>query len=375
MLTFSLSELFGAISSFLGILLIVLILTKMKGKKSIQISLLILIFTLTLKVILGGLNYSGKIMMFPYLLRVDSPIHYLIGPAAFFYVYTTLKQNFRFRYIYLLMLLPFMFNIYEFMPLYMSSTTAKLNYYNDFIAQGSMIMKHQYLLKAISGWGYLIAQCYLFYKFIGVNKVDKNPNLSLLSWLSVFLGIQIFCFSLVGLDLLNHFQTLNDPYKFAMNLTALLLLSISTALFFFPRLLYGAKFIEKPIIEKYSNSKLTDVNKELILEKWVQFIDDSSKPYLNPKLTISEIADKLNTNPQRLSQVINEKTGMNFNDAINSFRIEEAKLLLASENYNKLTIEAIAHKSGFNSKSPFYTAFKKNTGLTPKQFITSVEKV
>ncbi|MDW5290241.1 helix-turn-helix domain-containing protein [Formosa sp. PL04] len=374
MLTFCLSELFGAISSFLGILLIVLILTKMKGRSSIKISLVILIVILILKVILGGLNYSGKIMMFPYLLRIDSPIHYLLGPAAFFYIYTTLNQGFRFRYIYLLMLFPFVLNIIEFMPLYLSSATTKLNYYNDFFAQGSMLMKRQYLLKTISGWIYLIAQGYFFYKFIDKNKIDKTRNLLLIKWLSVYLGVQFFCFSIIGLELITGFQTFTNSYKFIMNMIALLLCSITTALFFFPQLLYGAKFIEKPNIEKYSNSKLTNENKELILAKWVQFIDDSSKPYLNPKLTISGIANKLNTNPQRLSQVINEKIDMNFNDAINSLRVEEAKRLLASDNYSKLTIEAIAHKSGFNSKSPFYTAFKKYTGLTPKQFITSIEK-
>jgi AraC-like DNA-binding protein len=177
------------------------------------------------------------------------------------------------------------------------------------------------------------------------------------------------------IDLLYHLHTFSDPYKFAMNMTSLLLLSISTALFLFPRLLNGAIFIKNPTIEKYSNSNLTEVTKEIILKKWNLFIEDSSKPYLNPKITISEIADKLNTSDQYLSQVINEKTGMNFNDSINSFRIEEAKQLLASDIYSKLTIDAIAHKSGFNSKSPFYAAFKKYTGITPKQFITSIEKV
>jgi YesN/AraC family two-component response regulator len=69
-----------------------------------------------------------------------------------------------------------------------------------------------------------------------------------------------------------------------------------------------------------------------------------------------------------LSQVINEKTGFNFNDYINTFRVEEAKNILTSPEYQKLTIEAIAEKAGFNSKSPFYTAFKKHAGMTPKEF-------
>ncbi|GGG48715.1 hypothetical protein GCM10010976_20080 [Bizionia arctica] len=202
--------------------------------------------------------------------------------------------------------------------------------------------------------------------------MDKKPNIVLIRWFTVFFIIQLIARLPLLFDHFNNLKTFADPYQFSMNMASLLLLSISTALLLFPKLLEGAILIDIPNIEKYRNSNLTEVNKEIILEKWKLFIEDSSKPYLNPKICISEIADNLNTNPQRLSQVINEKTGMNFNDAINAFRIEEAKRLLVSDSYSKLTIDAIAHKSGFNSKSPFYTAFKKNTGLTPKQFIASI---
>jgi AraC-like DNA-binding protein len=68
-------------------------------------------------------------------------------------------------------------------------------------------------------------------------------------------------------------------------------------------------------------------------------------------------------------QVINEKTKFNFNDYINTYRIEVAKELLISPENNKLTIDTIAEKAGFNSKSPFYIAFKKHSGMTPKSFI------
>ena len=376
MLTFCLSELFAAISSALGMLLMILIFTKRKGKNSIQISLVFLILILILIVILGGLNYSGKIKMFPHLLRVDSPIHYLLAPAAFIYTLSSLKRNFRFKSIYLLLLVPFLLNIIQFMPLYLSSAATKLNYYYDYklFTNGSMILQKQHLLKVTFGSCFVIAQCYLLYKFLVQNSTNEKYNLSVVRWFSVYIGIQIACYSIVIFDIFNNMQTFSDPYKFSMNMTSLLLFSISTALFFFPRLLYGAKFSENPNTKKYSNSNLTEENKELILSKWVLFIDDSSKPYLNPKLQISEIATQLNTNSQRLSQVINEKTGVNFNDTINYLRIEEAKQLLTSDSLNKHTIDAIAQKSGFNSKSPFYTAFKKYTGLTPKEFIISIKK-
>jgi AraC-like DNA-binding protein len=48
-------------------------------------------------------------------------------------------------------------------------------------------------------------------------------------------------------------------------------------------------------------------------------------------------------------------------------------LLLSSVEFQKLTIEAIAEKAGFYSKSPFYSAFKKHAGMTPKEFVAMQE--
>lgn len=60
---------------------------------------------------------------------------------------------------------------------------------------------------------------------------------------------------------------------------------------------------------------------------------------------------------------------MNLNDYINYLRVEEAKQLLVSDTYLKMTIDAIALKSGFNSKSPFYHSFKKYAGMSLKQYL------
>ena len=55
----------------------------------------------------------------------------------------------------------------------------------------------------------------------------------------------------------------------------------------------------------------------------------TKKPYLNPELNIYQLSDNLNLKKHHLSQVINEKSGMNFFDFINTFRVEEIKRNLA----------------------------------------------
>lgn len=100
----------------------------------------------------------------------------------------------------------------------------------------------------------------------------------------------------------------------------------------------------------------------------------NEKPYLNENLLLDDISKILKVSSQQISQVINEKMGFNFNDFVNAHRIDEAKIMLLSNSYSNLTIDAIAQKSGFRSKSVFYTAFKKHTGYTPKEYIINTTK-
>jgi len=145
--------------------------------------------------------------------------------------------------------------------------------------------------------------------------------------------------------------------------------SVVLGLLFIPNLFYGMISTEKETKEKYSSSKLSEMEKDKIVCLLNDFIKRADKPYLNEKISLTEVSKLLKVSSQQLSQVINEKTNYNFNDFINYYRIEEAKSLLISDSYANLTIDAIAQKAGFNSKSAFYTAFKKQTKMTPKEFI------
>ncbi|WP_410016848.1 helix-turn-helix domain-containing protein [Tenacibaculum sp. HL-MS23] len=66
--------------------------------------------------------------------------------------------------------------------------------------------------------------------------------------------------------------------------------------------------------------------------------------------------------------MINNIAGKSFTDFLNEKRVKQAKLLLLDTDYAKYTITSIGLESGFNSKSTFYTVFKKHTGCTPVQF-------
>lgn len=96
---------------------------------------------------------------------------------------------------------------------------------------------------------------------------------------------------------------------------------------------------------------------------------EEEKLFLQTDLTLKETALKLKTNASILSKVINTGFSKNFNDFVNSFRVEAVKTKMKSPDAQHLTLTAIAYECGFNSKATFNRSFKKFTGMSPREFM------
>ena len=100
----------------------------------------------------------------------------------------------------------------------------------------------------------------------------------------------------------------------------------------------------------------------------VERLMEQEKPYLMSNITFDALSQQFDVPPRELSATLNGHFKMNFYEFINSYRIEEAKLLLVSEDYREKTVTDIFIEVGFNSKSVFNTFFKKKVGLTPTEY-------
>ncbi len=124
--------------------------------------------------------------------------------------------------------------------------------------------------------------------------------------------------------------------------------------------------VENPIIDK----PILEINKDKIFEKLSQIEGYiyTSNCYLNADLSIKKMASDLSISESTLSKIIKQGAALNFSDYINKFRVEKAKDFLKDSNYADYTLESIGLECGFNSKSTFYSAFKKFNEMTPSEF-------
>ena len=101
-------------------------------------------------------------------------------------------------------------------------------------------------------------------------------------------------------------------------------------------------------------------------ERWARLaLEYLKKNYGNPSLSLNDVCEHLNISTSRFSSVFKEATGKTFTEALNGIRMDRAKQLLRE---TSLKNYEIAEKVGFSDPHYFSIAFKKSTGLTPKEY-------
>ncbi len=122
-------------------------------------------------------------------------------------------------------------------------------------------------------------------------------------------------------------------------------------------------------IEKESPNDLISQNSNtppLPIGKLEKVIEER-KLYLNPNLTVIDLANELNTNRTYVSNYLSQYVGRTFYEYINSLRIIKMSIPLI-EQHPEFTFEYVATESGFASISTFRRAFIKEMGMTPSQY-------
>jgi AraC-like DNA-binding protein len=134
--------------------------------------------------------------------------------------------------------------------------------------------------------------------------------------------------------------------------------------------LYGRGGREEDAEQK--SALLDEATSEEYRQRLLQFMEEE-EPYLNPGLSLRSLAEQIEVHPNKLSWLLNESLGKNYNTFINEYRVAHFKKLALDPANAHISLLGLAYESGFNSKTVFNTYFKKATGMTPRAFLKSAD--
>lgn len=126
---------------------------------------------------------------------------------------------------------------------------------------------------------------------------------------------------------------------------------------------------------KYLKTGLNRAISQELNSKLISLMEEEEL-YKDQNINLNMLSEKMNLSRHHTSQLINQEYNMGYHEFINSYRIEEAKKLLANNSNNNdglnLNISQVAFESGFNTRASFYNCFKKVIGSTPKEYIATI---
>lgn len=321
---------------------------------------------------------SGAINIFLFL-RFSN---YLIAPMLYLYVKSIIYSDYAFTKRDALHLIPLaLFPLY-LVVLYSSySDEQLLRSTKDYaILFNNPIFQVHLWAKDILYVSYSVFSYVLLYKYKerlkeNYSNIDSVDHTWLKILIGGFLGIWTWDFMGYVLNLLDAPHWLGDKLGIAGNFF----------LFIFVNTLVVYNLAKSGIVRKLASSmvpssslvlapenKEQDASDQVTIEKLSKAMLEQ-KLFLDPELTIEQLAEHTNLSTRKISNTINRNFNQNFYDYINYYRIEQAKEILTKAGQHASMLEVMA-EAGFNSKSTFYRAFKKQLNLTPTQFCQSIIK-
>ena len=313
---------------------------------------------------------------FSFILEIPPVLPLAFGPLVYLYVRSLIVEKNTFNYLHLLHFIPFaIFFI------------ATLIFIDKPILPGKNFFENDQFLPFRLTYGiafFSLNTVYVILSFILVYRHQQNvknifsytSEKITLNWLKVvlfsFLFAYIILYAIGAWYLIENKSFYVDninPYEYSY--IGLTFFAFAFSFFGFRQLAVykiNGQIEDKP---KYLSSSLSEDDAQKHLNNLLNLVEEE-KPYLNEKLTVSDLAESLSISRHHLTQIINEKLNKNFYTFVNEYRIEEVKQMLFDEKKKHYTILAVAYECGFNSKSTFNTLFKRYTGQTPSEFKNKV---
>lgn len=360
------------VSSILAIFLGILAVSKKKPVISNTI-LSLLLFSFGVKLLLNYFTYDTQIFNFFVFLRLIIPL--LFAPLVYLYVGFLTRIKTKLTYSDIIHILPF--GIIFLSGIIFIGLTNRNHLLTELIKQTEYILGKYLIISSAIIYIFFSIRTLYAYKKTFTNKYSFSEKVNL-RWLNNLLGSFIFSWFIIW-----SFYGINRKLNLmSQNEESLIIYLIMSGFVVFlgfwgirqTNIFSNYDYQINPEKENFAKqNKITnnkpDHKKELF--KKIEEIVISEKLYLEPRLTIDDLAKKLSSNAKYISEAINNEGGFSFYEYINRKRVEEFKKL-SINNPNNDTISIIAYQAGFNSKSSFNRIFKEITGQTPSEYLKTI---
>lgn len=328
--------------------------------------------------------YLGYWDTYPYLSGIHHPLPLLHGPLLFLYTRFSIRKEQEFaweNYLHFIPAAGFYIYMIPFFFFYSADRQAQIN--EGLSDDYSVFIIFSLAAFLVSGIGYTIVSYRLLNRYQELTEQNFAYRESIdLTWLKYFIWGMGFIF-MVAITISIAIEWVGIDFGFNADI---IFYSLIILFIFFlgysgirhRNIFSGETSLHNEIVEpksagEYKRSGLKDDEATIYHEKLIRLMT-SKKPYLEPKLTLSSLADDLDISPNHLSQIINQYEEKNFYNFVNSYRVEEFKERALNPENRNYNILSIAYDSGFNSKSSFNQVFKKMVGKTPTQYLKHAKK-
>lgn len=337
------------------------------------------IILLLVTVVSFFLYYKGIARQYPLYITLICDSHLLHGVMLYLYIQAFTNPSFTLQRHHLWHLSPMMILIIS--KLFLNFVLGEMQCYKEggCVEEDNIYVLMTYLYKYMVLGGYILATWKIGNKYMKNASAPRDIIRS--DWVKqICLGVTFLYFGI----LLIQIGRLVFPYLFWERM---LLGNILATLFIFIFLYIGnsyAYLFISPSRKRFINlsenfvaadCKQQEINNTLeIVFKKLEELMKVRAPYLQAHLTLKELAEQIDGNPGLISQAINRHAGCNFNEYVNSYRVEKLKELLSNPSNWNYKIMALAADCGFTSKSTLIRIFRKQTGKTPGVYLQDMKE-